>query len=67
MTSLTEEIGGFVLVVEIFLAFLGIITHLKICETVPLGGHTKLTTINQIAFTLNPVIQHFYKKNKLFN
>ena len=26
----------------IFLAFSGIITHLKICETVPLAGHTKV-------------------------
>ena len=62
MACLTEEIGSFHLVKEIFLAFLGIITHLKICETVPLAGHTKVTKINQIALTQNPVIQHFNKK-----
>ena len=62
MTCLTEEIGEFDLVMEFFLAFSGIITHLKICETVPLAGHTKVTKINQIALLPNPVILHFYKE-----
>ena len=61
MICLTEEMGAYHLVMESFLAFSGIITHLKICETVPLAGHTKVTKIYQIALTQNPEILHFYK------